>query len=59
MLTQRLSDAVSDLAGDENDPRHSPQSAAAGFALHPDEDLLLLFAPGAMRHGVARAWELD
>ena len=59
MLTQRLSDAVSDLAGDENDPRHSPQSAAAGFALHPDGDQLLLLAPGAMRHGVARAWELD
>lgn len=59
MLMQRPSDTVSDLAGDENDPRHSPQSAAAGFALHPDEDPLLLFAPGAMSHGVARAWELD
>lgn len=58
MLMQRPSDTVSDLAGDENDPRHSPQSAA-GFALHPDGDQLLLLAPGAMRHGVARAWELD
>ena len=47
MLMQRPSDTVSDLAGDENDPRHSPQSAAAGFALHPDGDQLLFARTGS------------
>ena len=61
MLTQRPSaDEVSDLAGDENDPRHGPQSAAAGSPCTQMRDLL--YAAGRTGNNetwMARAWELD